>query len=101
MMVRAAQIAICAILLAVLGALVHPFGPVRQPSSVPLFKGAEIDQASLQVFERACANCHSERVQWPWYSHVAPLSWVISAMCIRPVRNSMPRAGLCMNHRHR
>ena len=28
------------------------------------------------VLHRACANCHSEKTQWPWYSQVAPVSWV-------------------------
>lgn len=26
---------------------------------------------------RACGNCHSDQTNWPWYSHVAPLSWWI------------------------
>lgn len=24
---------------------------------------------------RACFDCHSNQTKWPWYSHVAPLSW--------------------------
>ena len=23
----------------------------------------------------ACGNCHSNRTEWPWYTHVAPVSW--------------------------
>jgi Haem-binding domain len=30
-----------------------------------------------QVLVRACANCHSNHTDWPWYSHVAPVSWWI------------------------
>jgi hypothetical protein len=26
---------------------------------------------------RACFDCHSNETVWPWYSHVAPLSWLI------------------------
>ena len=26
---------------------------------------------------RACFDCHSNQSKWPWYSHVAPLSWVV------------------------
>jgi len=29
------------------------------------------------VFARACVNCHSEKTQWPWYSKVAPVSWLV------------------------
>ncbi len=24
---------------------------------------------------RACRDCHSEQTRWPWYSHLAPVSW--------------------------
>ncbi len=27
---------------------------------------------------RACGDCHSNQTRWPWYSHIAPLSWVIT-----------------------
>jgi hypothetical protein len=27
---------------------------------------------------RACGDCHSNQTVWPWYSHVAPLSWMIT-----------------------
>ncbi|HEO98565.1 MAG: heme-binding domain-containing protein [Campylobacterales bacterium] len=30
-----------------------------------------------QLFNRACADCHSHTTNWPWYSNVAPLSWII------------------------
>ena len=31
-----------------------------------------------QIFQSACYDCHSNEVKWPWYSNVAPFSWVIS-----------------------
>lgn len=30
------------------------------------------------LFKRACANCHSNETVWPWYSSIAPLSWIIN-----------------------
>ncbi|MDE3068926.1 MAG: heme-binding domain-containing protein [Verrucomicrobiota bacterium] len=27
----------------------------------------------------ACYDCHSYQTQWPWYSHVAPVSWLIAS----------------------
>lgn len=27
------------------------------------------------LFYRACADCHSNETNWPWYSYVAPISW--------------------------
>jgi hypothetical protein len=29
------------------------------------------------ALERACRDCHSNRTRWPWYSRVAPVSWVV------------------------
>jgi mono/diheme cytochrome c family protein len=26
---------------------------------------------------RACFDCHSNQTRWPWYSNVAPVSWLI------------------------
>lgn len=27
---------------------------------------------------RGCGDCHSNQTRWPWYSHIAPYSWVIT-----------------------
>ena len=26
----------------------------------------------------SCGDCHTDRTRWPWYSHIAPFSWVIT-----------------------
>lgn len=31
-----------------------------------------------RVLERACMNCHSNETKWPWYSRVAPMSWLVA-----------------------
>ena len=31
-----------------------------------------------QVLMRACGDCHSNHTDWPWYNHVAPVSWWIT-----------------------
>ena len=28
---------------------------------------------------RACYDCHSNEARWPWYSHVAPISWLVQS----------------------
>ena len=30
------------------------------------------------VLRRACYDCHSNETQWPWYSRVAPISWLVA-----------------------
>ncbi len=29
------------------------------------------------LLRRACYDCHSNESRWPWYAHVAPVSWLI------------------------
>jgi len=29
------------------------------------------------VLRRACYDCHSNETVWPWYSRVAPVSWLV------------------------
>lgn len=29
------------------------------------------------AFDAACADCHTERTRWPWYSRLAPASWLV------------------------
>lgn len=30
-----------------------------------------------ELFVRACSDCHSNETAWPWYSHIAPVSWLV------------------------
>ena len=30
-----------------------------------------------QLAETACFSCHSNETEWPWYSNVAPMSWLL------------------------
>jgi hypothetical protein len=29
------------------------------------------------ILDRSCRDCHSNETRWPWYSHVAPVSWFV------------------------
>lgn len=29
------------------------------------------------ILRRACYDCHSNETRWPWYSRVAPCSWIV------------------------
>lgn len=30
-----------------------------------------------ELAQRACFDCHSNETVWPWYSNVAPISWLV------------------------
>ena len=56
----------------------HPFGEVKKTiPGKPLLAGAAVDPAVMQIVERSCQGCHSDKTEWPWYSYVAPMSWLI------------------------
>lgn len=31
-----------------------------------------------ELFLRTCGDCHSNQTRWPWYSRVAPVSWLVT-----------------------
>jgi len=34
-------------------------------------------QQTHDLVVRACYDCHSNQTTWPWYSNIAPISWLI------------------------
>jgi hypothetical protein len=70
---------VAAAVIAIGGSLIHPFGTIETLGGrATVLRDAQIDSETLALFERACQNCHSQRTEWPWYSHIAPVSWLIA-----------------------
>ena len=45
----------------------------------PVVTQVQWDSPQTQaLFKRACADCHSNETVWPWYSYVAPVSWLVA-----------------------
>jgi hypothetical protein len=40
------------------------------------------------ILTRSCNDCHTQQTRMPWYSHVAPASWLL-ANHVRDARHSM------------
>jgi hypothetical protein len=34
--------------------------------------------AVAALLHAACYDCHSSETCWPWYSHIAPMSWLVA-----------------------
>jgi hypothetical protein len=32
-----------------------------------------------EILRRSCYDCHSNETVWPWYSHVAPVAWLVAS----------------------
>ncbi|MGI9075481.1 MAG: heme-binding domain-containing protein, partial [Bryobacteraceae bacterium] len=65
-------------ILIVYSSTVHPFGSVKQPHG----PGVSINALSMSPgvkasLQRSCQKCRSNQTVWPWYSYVAPVSWLI------------------------
>ncbi len=61
----------------VVGVLIQliPFG--RQHTNPPVTQEPQWDSpATRELARRACFNCHSNETTWPWYSSIAPVSWL-------------------------
>ena len=69
----------CAVALLIALSFVHPFGNPRlvSGSAGHLFAGAQIPEPLRELVEQKCSNCHSEAGKWPFYSRVAPVSWLL------------------------
>lgn len=53
-----------------------PYG--RAHANPPVISEPAWDSAATRALAvRACFDCHSNETQWPWYSHVAPVSWLV------------------------
>jgi hypothetical protein len=33
----------------------------------------------VAVLDRSCGDCHSNNTVWPWYTEIAPLSWLMAS----------------------
>ena len=53
-----------------------PYG--RDHRNPPVTQEPPWDRPQTRVLAaRACFDCHSNETVWPWYSHIAPVSWLI------------------------
>lgn len=53
-----------------------PYG--RNHTNPPVVSEPNWDSpATREIAVRACFDCHSNETTWPWYSNVAPISWMV------------------------
>jgi heme-binding protein len=55
-----------------------PYG--RPTPNPPLRREPNWDTPrTRELAARACFDCHSNQTQYPWYSYVAPVSWLVNS----------------------
>lgn len=67
-----------AALVIVLLLILIQFIPINR-SNPPVTQEVKWDSpATKALAQRACFDCHSNESTWPWYSHVAPISFFVA-----------------------
>lgn len=64
--------------LVVLGVLIQfvPYG--HDHTNPPVMQEPQWDSLQTRALaKRACFDCHSNETVWPWYSSIAPASWLV------------------------
>lgn len=52
-----------------------PYG--RDHTNPPVVQEPAWDAQTRALAQRACFDCHSNETVWPWYSNIAPISWLV------------------------
>lgn len=66
---------------ALVGGLVLVGGAQLVPvdrSNPPVRAEVQAPPAVQSILKRSCYDCHSHQTRWPWYSYVAPVSWLVA-----------------------
>jgi len=75
-MKRRIRIALLALVSLVVLIQLVPYG--RDHTNPPVTAEPEWNtRETRELFFQACGNCHSHETEWPWYSQVAPMSWLV------------------------
>jgi hypothetical protein len=53
------------------------FIPVER-TNPPVERDISAPPGVKAVLRRACYDCHSNETNWPWYSGIAPISWMVA-----------------------
>jgi len=57
--------------------LIAALGVRPAPTNPPAEGDLSAPPALKNILRHACYDCHSNETRWPWYSTVAPLSWLL------------------------
>jgi len=57
--------------------------PVNRPAvkvqnQADLLTNVAIPDSVAQLLKTSCYDCHSNQTTYPWYAHVAPVSWLVT-----------------------
>lgn len=71
------RLSFVAVVVVAVGIQLVPYGHDHSAGREPALDWPSEEAATL--FAGACADCHTEQTHWPWYSSVAPMSWLVQS----------------------
>jgi Haem-binding domain len=77
---RLKQAAVVFVVILAAAQLIRP-ERANPPTDVSRTIQAQVGTASglVAVLDRSCRDCHSNRTVWPWYTQIAPASWLMTS----------------------
>lgn len=71
------------LIILVIAFIILQFIPNRMPENTPagkddLITSGEIPANISSILRSSCYDCHSSQTSYPWYSKVAPASWLLA-----------------------
>ncbi len=67
------RIAIIVIIVILIGIQFVPVSKTNPPVSGEIKAPTEV----MEILRTSCYDCHSNESEWPWYSNIAPVSWLV------------------------
>jgi heme-binding protein len=75
---RLKQAAIVFVVIFAAAQLVRPSRANPRTDSSRTIQAHETTRGLATVLDRSCGDCHSNATVWPWYTQVAPVSWLMA-----------------------
>ena len=67
------RIAVIVIIVILIGIQFVPVSKTNPPVTGEIKAPADV----MEILRTSCYDCHSNEVKWPWYSNIAPGSWLV------------------------
>ena len=62
-------------IIVVLIQLIRPMPNISDDNSKSITTAYEVPDDIQKMLQRACADCHSNKTNYPWYSKIQPVAW--------------------------
>lgn len=51
---------------------------IAETSPDDITRHLQVPENVQNILKRSCYDCHSSHTVWPWYSNIAPVSWLVA-----------------------